>query len=51
MSHHEILTESLTPSQMRSRADKLFKDAQELRKQADAIDPPKSKKKSLVVEV
>lgn len=50
ISHQEILTESLTPSQMRSRADKLFKDAQELRKQADAIDPPKSKKKSLAVE-
>ena len=48
--HKEIVTENLTPSQMRSRADKLFKDAQELRKQADAIDPPKSKKKSLVVE-
>lgn len=46
----EIVSESLTPSQMRSRADKLFKDAQELRKQADAIDPPKSKKKSLTVE-
>jgi len=50
-SHKEIVTENLTPSQMRSRADKLFKDAQELRKQADAIDPPKSKKKSLAVEV
>jgi len=49
--HQEIVTESLTPAQMRSRADKLFKDAQELRKQADAIDPPKSKKKSLAVEV
>jgi len=48
--HKEIVTENLTPSQMRSRADKLFKDAQELRKQADAIDPPKSKKKSLTVE-
>lgn len=50
-SSQEITTESLTPAQMRSRADKLFKDAQELRKQADAIDPPKSKKKSLAVEV
>lgn len=51
LAQQEILTESLTPSQMRSRADKLFKDAQELRKQADSIDPPKSKKKSLAVEV
>ena len=50
-SHQEIISENLTPAQMRSRADKLFKDAQELRKQADAIDPPKSKKKSLTVEV
>jgi hypothetical protein len=47
----EIISESLTPTQMRARADKLFKDAQQLRKQADAIDPPKSKKKSLTVEV
>jgi len=47
----EIVSESLTPTQMRARADKLFKDAQALRKQADAIDPPKSKKKSLTVEV
>jgi hypothetical protein len=46
----EIVSESLTPTQMRARADKLFKDAQALRKQADAIDPPKSKKKSLTVE-
>ena len=46
----EILAESLTPTQMRARADKLFKDAQALRKQADSIDPPKSKKKSLAVE-
>jgi hypothetical protein len=46
----EIVSESLSPTQMRARADKLFKDAQQLRKQADAIDPPKSKKKSLTVE-
>jgi hypothetical protein len=49
-SQQEIVSESLTPTQMRARADKLFKDAQQLRKQADAIDPPKSKKKSLTVE-
>lgn len=36
------------PAAMRSKADKLFKEAQALRKQADAIDPPKSKKKTVV---
>ena len=41
---------SLTPIQMRSKADKLFKEAQSLRKQADEVDPPKSKKKSVAVE-
>ena len=40
-----------TPTAMRSKADKLFKEAQALRKQADAIDPPKSKKKDAVVEL
>lgn len=39
-----------TPTAMRSKADKLFKEAQALRKQADAIDPPKSKKKTETVE-
>ena len=34
----------LTPAEMRSRADALFKQAQALRKQADEIDPPKKKK-------
>lgn len=43
--------ESMTPTQMRSKADKLFKEAQALRKQADALDPPKSKKKVAAVEV
>lgn len=38
-------SEDLTPAQMRSKADALFKQAQALRKQADQIDPPKSKKK------
>ena len=42
--------EDLTPAQMRSQADALFKQAQILRKKADEVDPPKSKKKSLVVE-
>jgi hypothetical protein len=41
----EESTEDLTPAQMRSKADALFKQAQVLRKQADEIDPPKSKKK------
>lgn len=34
-----------TPDQMRSRADALVKQAQQLRKAADKLDPPKSKKK------
>ena len=37
----------LTPTQLRSRADKLFKEAQTLRKQADAIDPPKKRTKTV----
>jgi len=36
----------LTPSEMRSRADTLFKEAQRLRKEADAMDPPKKKAKA-----
>jgi hypothetical protein len=39
----EVITEELTPTQMRSKADALFKQAQTLRKQADAVDPPKKK--------
>lgn len=48
---HPALKEEVVPAnpaEMRSRADKLFKEAQALRKQADAIDPPKSKKKVTV---
>ena len=41
-------TEDLTPTQLRSKADALFKQAQQLRKQADELDPPKSKKKAAV---
>jgi hypothetical protein len=41
--------EDLTPTELRSRADKLFKEAQVLRKQADELDPPKSKKTKQVV--
>lgn len=36
----------LTPAEMRSRADALFKQAQQLRKQADELDPPKKKVKA-----
>lgn len=35
----------LTPTEMRSRADALFKQAQALRKKADEMDPPKTKAK------
>jgi hypothetical protein len=41
----------LTPEEMRSRADALYKEAAALRKQADGLDPPKSKKKVAKVEV
>ena len=37
--------EPTTAVAMRSKADRLFKEAQRLRKQADALDPPKSKKR------
>ena len=46
----EESNDDLTPAQLRSKADALFKQAQVLRKQADAIDPPKSKKKSVTVD-
>lgn len=36
---------SLTPAEMRSRADALYKEAAKLRKQADDLDPPKKKEK------
>jgi len=36
-------------TEMRSLADKLFKDAQSLRKQADLLDPPKKKTKPVAV--
>ena len=35
---------NLTPTEMRSRADALYKEAAKLRKSADELDPPKSKK-------
>jgi hypothetical protein len=46
----ESVVEELTPTQLRSKADKLFKEAQLLRKQADALDPPKKKTKKEAVE-
>lgn len=36
-------TFELTPAEMRSRADALYKEAARLRKDADALDPPKKK--------
>lgn len=39
----EIPMENLSPTELRSKADKLFKEAQQLRKQADEVDPPKKK--------
>jgi hypothetical protein len=44
-----LVTEELSPTQLRSKADRLFKEAQALRKQADLVDPPKSKKIKEVV--
>lgn len=42
----ETTTFSLTPAEMRARAEQLLKEAAKLKKDADALDPPKSKKKS-----
>jgi hypothetical protein len=36
---------ALSPAEMRSRADALYKEAARLRKDADAVDPPKKKTK------
>ena len=44
-----VADEDLSPAQLRSKADALFKQAQQLRKQADEVDPPKSRKKKDVV--
>lgn len=41
----------LSPAEMRSRADQLFKEASKLRKEADLLDPPKAKKASKVETV
>ncbi len=42
---------SLSPAEMRSRADALYKEAARLRKEADALDPPKKKSKVETTEV
>ena len=40
----EEVSVELSPAEMRSKADALYKEAAKLRKEADEIDPPKSKK-------
>ena len=40
----------LSPAEMRSRADALYKEAAKLRKEADELDPPKKKAKAEKVE-
>lgn len=47
----ETSTFELSPAELRSRADALYKEAARLRKAADELDPPKSKKKSAEVVV
>lgn len=42
---------NLSPAELRSKADALFKQAQQLRRQADELDPPKSKKKPAELQV
>lgn len=44
----KITTFEMTPAEMRSRADALYKEAAKLRKVADEMDPPKSRKKAVV---
>jgi hypothetical protein len=43
--------EDLSPAQMRSKADSLYKEAARLRKEADLLDPPKSKSKKVATTV
>lgn len=40
-----VSTKPMTAAELRSKADALYKEAAKLRKEADEIDPPKSKKK------
>jgi hypothetical protein len=42
-------TPEMSASDMRSKADALYKEAARLRKEADEIDPPKSKKAKISV--
>jgi hypothetical protein len=41
---------NMSPAELRLKADELFKQAQQLRKSADKLDPPKSKVKKVSVE-
>lgn len=41
----------LSASELRSKADSLYKEAAKLRKQADELDPPKKKAKAVKAEV
>jgi hypothetical protein len=46
----EVEPFELSPAEMRSRADALYKEAAKLRKDADALDPPKKKAKTETVD-
>lgn len=46
----EIDPTPMTATQLRSKADALYKEAAQLRKEADLLDPPKSKKAKTVAE-
>lgn len=45
----DITLQNDNPEELRSRADKLFKEAQLLRKKADDLDPPKKKIKAVKI--
>jgi hypothetical protein len=45
-----VVEREVTPADLRSMADKLFKEAQALRKKADELDPPKKKAKTAQIE-
>jgi hypothetical protein len=47
----ETTSFDMSPAEMRSRADALYKEAARLRKDADAMDPPKAKSKKATVDV
>lgn len=46
-----INIDEMTPKQLRSKANSLFKEAQQLRRKADEIDPPKKKSTKVSEEV